>query len=111
MHRQLGSMEALVVSALEKHYSPGQVAELWETSAKTIRELFRHEPDVLKIERPERRSKRGYTTLRIPESVLTRVHARLRNHADTTKSERRFTTGPNRRGNQDGTNFDEGSKH
>jgi hypothetical protein len=32
----------------------------------------------LKIERPETRSKRGYTTLRIPASVAERVHAELR---------------------------------
>jgi hypothetical protein len=32
---------------------------------------------VIKIDSPERRFKRGYCTVRIPESVAQRVHTRL----------------------------------
>jgi hypothetical protein len=66
------------MSALERHYRVVEVAELWSIDPKTVREIFRREPGVLKIERPERRSKRAHTTLRIPESVLLAVHKRLR---------------------------------
>jgi hypothetical protein len=47
----------------------------------TIRELFIDEPGVIMIGQPSRREgrtlKRSYYTLRIPESVAVRVHARL----------------------------------
>ena len=39
--------------------------------------LFRDEPGVPKLTRPGNRSKRGYTSLSIPESVLEAVHQRL----------------------------------
>jgi hypothetical protein len=61
----------------EKHYSVSQVAELWAVSRDLIRDVFKDEPGVLKFERPGTRIKRAYSTLRIPESVLTRVHSRL----------------------------------
>lgn len=61
----------------EKHYSPDEIAELWGVSAETIRVLFREESGVLKIGKPGNRYKRGYYTLRIPESVAERVHRRL----------------------------------
>jgi hypothetical protein len=63
---------------LETHFSVGQIAKRWNLNPKTVREMFRDEPGVLKVERPERRSKRAYTTLRIPESVLMRVESRLK---------------------------------
>jgi hypothetical protein len=61
----------------EKHYSVAQVAELWAVSRDLIRDVFKDEPGVLKFERPGTRIKRAYSTLRIPESVLDRVHSRL----------------------------------
>lgn len=63
----------------ERHWSVAEIAKRWNVSPKTVREMFRSEPGVLKIERPERCSKRSYTTLRIPESVLLRVEKRLKN--------------------------------
>jgi hypothetical protein len=63
--------------ALERHFTPTELAKLWGFSADVVRELFIDEPGVLKIDRPERLHKRGYTSLRIPESVAIRVHARL----------------------------------
>jgi hypothetical protein len=64
-------------AAAEKHYTPQEVAKLWGVSADMIRDWFRNESGVLKMERPATRVKRGYLTLRIPESVLYRVHHRL----------------------------------
>jgi hypothetical protein len=65
------------MSALEKHYTVAQIAELWGWSDDTVRRTFRHEPGVIAITHPERRGKRPYSKLSIPESVLLRVHERL----------------------------------
>ena len=46
-----------------------EVAEKWHLSEAVVRRLFQDEPGVIKIEAPERRFKRGYCSLRIPESV------------------------------------------
>jgi transposase len=62
------------MSAVEKHYSVRQVAEMWGYSEETIRRLFRKEKGVLKIGSPETRYKRKRWQLSIPESVLLRVH-------------------------------------
>lgn len=66
------------MSALERHYTVAEVAALWNFSDDTIRKIFRDQPGVIKIGSPERRFKRGYISLRIPESVLQRVHNQLR---------------------------------
>jgi hypothetical protein len=63
----------------ERHYSPAELGELWNLSADTIRRTFENEPGVLVFENPERASSRRFRTLRIPESVARRVHARLSN--------------------------------
>jgi hypothetical protein len=65
------------MSALERHFTIQQVAELWGWSDDTVRRTFRHEPGVIAIMHPERRGKRPYSKLSIPESVLVRVHERL----------------------------------
>ncbi len=61
--------------AMEKHFTPEELGELWGLSADTIRRLFEEEPEVLKIERSKRKSRR-YRTLRIPASIAERVHRR-----------------------------------
>lgn len=62
----------------KRHYSPKEVAELWNVSVDSVRKLFENEPGVLVIGNiTPRRGKRSYTTLRIPEHVLERVHRRL----------------------------------
>jgi hypothetical protein len=61
----------------EKHFTPTDLAKAWGVSAETIRVLFRDEPGVLKIGNNGTRTKRGYKTLRIPESIAERVHRRL----------------------------------
>ena len=64
--------------AFERHYCVNEVARMWGLSERTIRRIFGNEPGVFKWESAETRYKRGYTTLRIPESVVQRVHRRLR---------------------------------
>jgi hypothetical protein len=61
----------------EKHYTPQELAEMWNLSVQTIRELFLSEPGVLKIGSNGTKMRRKYKTLRIPESVLARVYNRL----------------------------------
>jgi hypothetical protein len=62
----------------ERHYSPAEIAERWSLSPDAIRKLFEKEPGVLVIgSTVSGRGKRHYTTLRIPESVVERVHRRL----------------------------------
>ena len=69
---------ASVPAFADRHYSPAEIAERWSLSADAIRKLFEKEPGVLVIgSTVPRRGKRHYTTLRIPEHVLERVHRRL----------------------------------
>lgn len=63
---------------IEKHYSVGELANLWCLSERTIRRMFEKEPGVLCWGHSEKRHKRGYKTLRIPETVMLRVHRQLR---------------------------------
>ena len=63
--------------ALERHFSVQEVAEMWNLCENSIRAIFKSEPGVVLIERPRSRWKRSYSTLRIPQSVLERVHLRM----------------------------------
>ncbi len=64
--------------SLERHYSTQEAAKIWGVSRQTVTRLFMDEPGVLFIGHGERRNKRAYYTMRIPESVLIRVHRKLR---------------------------------
>ena len=63
--------------ALEKHYTVKQAAELWNVSRDTIIRQFRDRPGVLKLGHRDRKNKRTYVKLLIPESVLRARHAEL----------------------------------
>jgi hypothetical protein len=64
--------------AAERHYTPFEVAEIWNVSANTIRKLFANEEGVLTIGGEKRYGKaKTWSTIRIPESVLIRVHRKL----------------------------------
>jgi hypothetical protein len=60
----------------ERHYTVGEIAEMLNLSEDAVRRLFCNEPGVLSFGKPRLGSKRRYTTLRIPESVLDRVRLR-----------------------------------
>ena len=63
--------------ALERHYTPQELAGLWGFDQTTIRRMFIDEPGVLKIGKQARRDgKRSYVSVRIPASVAQRVHER-----------------------------------
>jgi hypothetical protein len=60
----------------ERHYSPSQIAAMWNLSEDKVRRIFEREPGSLVLEN-RRPGKRRYRTLRIPESVAQRVHLKL----------------------------------
>jgi hypothetical protein len=64
--------------ANEKHYSVIEISKLWALSQKTVRRIFEREPGVIQWGSTETRHKRGYRTLRVPETVLLRIHRKLR---------------------------------
>ena len=61
-----------------RHYTVAEIAALWNLSDEAVRGIFQNEPGVLVLgdEKPRGR-KRRYTTLRIPEFVVERVHRKL----------------------------------
>src|ERR1700747_1694320 len=61
----------------ERHYAVTEIAEMWNLSPDKVRELFENEPGVLVLGDRSPRHKKRYVTLRIPRSVLERVHHRL----------------------------------
>lgn len=61
-------------TASERHYTPQEIAKLWAVSEKSVIRVFEKEPGVLVIQNSLRRHARRHRTLRIPFSVLERVH-------------------------------------
>jgi hypothetical protein len=64
--------------ALERYYTVAEIAKIWNLHRVTITKYFANEPGVVKLENTPSRYFRSYCTLRIPESVLIRVHTRLK---------------------------------
>ncbi len=67
----------LIGPAFEQHFTVQQVALMWGISEESVRRLFRDEPGVLKISGPtlnKRRKHNPHVLLRIPASVLHRLH-------------------------------------
>jgi hypothetical protein len=61
-----------------RHYTVSEIGALWSLSDDAVRKIFETEPDVLVIgDQKSHGRKRRYTTLRIPEFVLERVHRRF----------------------------------
>ena len=77
--RDLGSRQedSLRDPGLERHYSILELAKLWNLSPKTIRRIFATEPGVLRWGHAETADRQSYFSLRIPESVVSRVHRHL----------------------------------
>lgn len=67
------------IPALEPHYSPDQLGEMWNLSPDTIRRMFERAPGVLVIEHTKSLGRRRYRSLRIPRSVALRVHRGMTN--------------------------------
>ena len=71
--------EPAIDLANEKHYSVIEISKLWALSERTVRRIFENEPGVIVWGHEETIRRRGYRTLRVPETVLQRVHRKLRN--------------------------------
>lgn len=68
---------AMAISATsERHWTVAEVASIWSLSKDTVRRMFQNEAGVLVLGTHSSGRKRGYLTLRIPQSVLERVHRR-----------------------------------
>ena len=66
--------------AHDQHYRVSGLAKRWHLSPNTVRRLVADEPGVIKITvgpLPRNRRKRHLVSLRIPERVALRVHAKL----------------------------------
>ncbi len=61
----------------ERHYSVSEIGEMWNLSQDAVRRTFENEPGVLVLGNTETRHRRRYITLRIPQSVVERVHRRM----------------------------------
>ena len=78
-HAPEAAPQLLASRFAERHFSTAEIGEMWGLGQDKVREMFRNEPGVLVIGGKGGRGKRRYETLRIPESVLERVHRRLSN--------------------------------
>jgi hypothetical protein len=62
----------------ERHYTLSELAGMWAISYEAVRRLFAHEPGVFRINtKSDRRGRRDYAAVRVPESVARRVRERL----------------------------------
>lgn len=68
--------DVLLVPALERHYSIAEIAEKWALSENTVRRMFENEPGILAWGSEGSVGKRAYRSMRIPESVMVRIHQR-----------------------------------
>ena len=64
-------------SFAERHYNVAEVAAMWSLSQDAVRKIFQNEPGVLALGGTGSGCKRRYLTLRIPQSVVERVHRRM----------------------------------
>jgi hypothetical protein len=72
------STAAPVPSAFERHFTVAEIASMWNFGEDAVRRLFKGEAGVLVLGGWQPRGrKRGYKSLRIPESVVARVHSRM----------------------------------
>lgn len=62
----------------EKHYKTSEIAKMWSLDVESVRNIFAKEPGVMVILHPPKPGKRQKRTYRIPQSVVERVHRRVR---------------------------------
>ena len=60
--------------ALEPHFTPDQLAEMWSMSPNSVRRLCEEEGGCLVIVRPEQLHKRRYKTVRMPQSTAIKIY-------------------------------------
>ena len=69
-------MAAARVTSMERHFTPAEIAEAWQLSVRTIVRMFENEPGVIAHQGTLGRHARRHRTLRIPQSIVDRVHQR-----------------------------------
>ena len=82
---ETGVLRSSAQASAELHFTVDEIAAMWKLSRDSVRRLFKNEPGVLAISPRGRRGKRAYVTLRIPSSVVERVHRRLSIVMELTK--------------------------
>jgi len=75
-----------LAKASERHFTVAEISSMWGVSEDLVRDIFRDESGVLRIRRPATKMKRGYSTLRVPESTLDRVYSELSNEDPNVES-------------------------
>jgi AraC-like DNA-binding protein len=75
---EINSERPVSDKAMERHYSVEEIGDHWGLSPRTVRRMFENESGIIVFGNAGSLKKRRYITLRIPESVLVRVHRRLR---------------------------------
>jgi hypothetical protein len=64
------------IHALEKHFTPDELGEIWHVSPNTVRGWCEDFGGCLVIDRPEKLHKQRYRTVRIPESTMIKIYER-----------------------------------
>jgi hypothetical protein len=59
------------------HTDVPELVKLWKISADVLYPWFINDPRVMKHRHPETRTKRGYTTYKIPDFVAAEVHGKI----------------------------------
>ncbi|MEI9972437.1 MAG: hypothetical protein WDO73_10515 [Ignavibacteriota bacterium] len=73
----VGAAVPATVVSIERHDSAGEIADIWGLNVETIRRVFDREPGVVVLQGPVKKGRRPYKTIRVPQTVLDRVHRRL----------------------------------
>jgi hypothetical protein len=66
---------------VEHHYTSPEIAGAWHLSRAKARSLFADVSGILRISRPETRTKRAYESIRVPARIVCSVHEQL-THSD-----------------------------
>jgi hypothetical protein len=67
--------ELLELPVQEKHYTPAELAKTWHVDPDTVRDWAKAMGGCLVIDRPEQLHKRGYKSIRIPESTAAKIYS------------------------------------
>lgn len=71
-------MEKQSTETFEKHLTVDGIAAILALSRDSVIRIFEKEPGTLVVHTPQgNRGRRGYRTLRVPESVVRRVMRRM----------------------------------
>ncbi len=62
---------------VEHRHTIPEIVEAGHLSRATVRSLFADVPGVLRIIRPETRTKRAYESIRVPARIVRSVHEQL----------------------------------